>query len=577
MRPFASLRNRIFVASALVAVVTTVVALHFIAGRVSSAARRGLARGLDRAASLVEENHAARLETLTLLARLIADLPKLKAAASTADPPTVGPVALDYQRRVRSDLFLVQGRGGQVLASLGASLSTVGRLAAARRAARGADAVTLETEGGVLEVVTVPIALGPDPPEEVGSLSLGFALDDALAAQFKAKTDSEVVFTLAGRVRAKTLRDLRAEDLVRVLATDSVVDVEIGGREYAARRQRLSAASSTEPVAVILRSHDERLRLMQTLRAGFAVAAIVAVLVAVLLSYAVARTVTTPLSALTATMREISATGDLARRLRPPRTWDDEDARLLAQTFDSLTEAIARFQREVSQRERLTALGRLSTVIAHEVRNPLMIIKAALRTIQTDGAVSEEVAEAVSDIDHEVGRLNHIVDDVLDFARPIRLERGPTDVNALLAEVVDAASARVGSRAVKACLDDGLERAVVDGDRLRTALLNIITNALDAVAAAGDGDERPVEVRSRALPGGGVAIEVEDRGVGIEGVNLPHVFEPYFTTKRTGTGLGLAIAKNVIESHGGTITASAGPEGGTRVRIELPAAGGEVS
>ena len=101
-------------------------------------------------------------------------------------------------------------------------------------------------------------------------------------------------------------------------------------------------------------------------------------LLATLLSFAVARTITRPLAAITDVMREVAATGDLTRKiaLRHGNRWDDEDARLLATTFNTLTDSIARFQREMSQKERLSSLGRLSTVIAHEVRNPLMIIKA---------------------------------------------------------------------------------------------------------------------------------------------------------------------------------------------------------
>ena len=90
------------------------------------------------------------------------------------------------------------------------------------------------------------------------------------------------------------------------------------------------------------------------------------------LSFAVARTIARPLAAITGVMREVAATGDLTRKiaLRQANRWDDEDARLLGTTFNTLTDSIARFQREMSQKERLTSLGRLSTVIAHEVRNP---------------------------------------------------------------------------------------------------------------------------------------------------------------------------------------------------------------
>src|SRR5512143_344756 len=202
MKLFASLQNRIFVASALVAVLSTAFTLDFVTRRVSREGEAELERGLRRAKALLEENHTARLATLTLLARLIADLPKLKAAVETGDPPTVEPLARDYQSRVRSDLFVVAGPRGDVLSALGASPDAVRGLSFAGSPAAGPHALTLRTDERVVEVVSVPIALGPDPPEVVGTLSLGFALDDALASRFKAVTDSEVAFALGGRLQA---------------------------------------------------------------------------------------------------------------------------------------------------------------------------------------------------------------------------------------------------------------------------------------------------------------------------------------------------------------------------------------
>src|SRR5260370_11413369 len=105
-------------------------------------------------------------------------------------------------------------------------------------------------------------------------------------------------------------------------------------------------------MAVILRSRTERLRFVRTLHAALLVAALIAVLVAVLLSYAVARTVTGPLSPITATMREMAATGDLTRKIPPGRAWGDEDAHLLARTFNHLTHTLPRFHREAALRER---------------------------------------------------------------------------------------------------------------------------------------------------------------------------------------------------------------------------------
>src|SRR6185503_17745450 len=107
-------------------------------------------------------------------------------------------------------------------------------------------------------------------------------------------------------------------------------------------------------------------------------------------------TMTRPLAAITTAMREIAATGDLTRKVAlKSRAWDDEDARLLASAFNTLTESIARFQHEAAQKDRLTSLGRLSTVIAHEIRNPLMIIRASLATLRRDKVSALELREAV--------------------------------------------------------------------------------------------------------------------------------------------------------------------------------------
>ena len=136
-----------------------------------------------------------------------------------------------------------------------------------------------------------------------------------------------------------------------------------------------------------------------------------------------------PLAAITRTMRDVAATGDLTRKIALRRTrWDDEDARLLATTFNTLTDSVARFQREMSQRERLSALGRLSTVIAHEVRNPLMIIKASLHGLRQKEPSSAAVHEAVADINEEVARLNRIVNDVLSVILAIAASPCPEAV-----------------------------------------------------------------------------------------------------------------------------------------------------
>jgi signal transduction histidine kinase len=237
----------------------------------------------------------------------------------------------------------------------------------------------------------------------------------------------------------------------------------------------------------------------------------------------------------------------------------------------------------MSQKERLSSLGRLSTVIAHEVRNPLMIIKASLHTLGRPDVSPAAIGDAVADIDEEVARLNRIVNEVLDFARPIRFELAPTDVNALCRESAAASQATVPGPPVHFDLDPAAPVLNTDPERLRIALVNMLVNARHAVngehGAAGrvlpappelsDPTEPLISLKTRATASH-ATIVIADRGVGIDAADLPRVFDPYFTTKRGGTGLGLAIAKNIVEGLSGTLAVASTPGRGTEIRIDLP-------
>ncbi len=567
-RPLASLRSRVFAATAVVAVVPLAAAVLFVTGRVAQQAEAELTRGLEEAARLVGQYHRTLIQTATERASLIADLPKLKAAVATGDPPTVEQVAREYRTSVRSDLFAVIDREGRALATLGAP--------AAGWPAGGKAAYSVE-DGRLLETVSVPIVLGEQSPELLGHLTLGVALDDAFATRLNALTGSHVAVVRAGRVFASTLpRELDAA----LAAQADERSLDVAGEDYAATRATLGDVAGA-PQVLVLRSRAEALRPLRTLRDALGIAAVVAVAVSLLLSWALARTVTRPLAALTDAMKEIAATGNLGRSLGPGRAWDDEDARVVARTFGTLTDSIARFQREASLRERLSALGRLSTVVAHEVRNPLMIIKGSLRALRREGAAPEEVREAAADIDTQVVRLDHVVGDVLDFARPLRIEPSSVDLPAVARDAAHAALEGASEVGARFAFDPAATRLVTDGERLRAALVNLVANARESLEAAREpgaaAGHASVEIGSRSLEAGRVLVWVEDAGKGVAIADQPHLFEPYFTTKRTGTGLGLAITRKNIEALGGTVRLDSRPGAGTRVEIELPAAPPDTS
>src|SRR5690606_12163565 len=145
----------------------------------------------------------------------------------------------------------------------------------------------------------------------------------------------------------------------------------------------------------------------------------------------------------------------------------------------------------------------------------------------------------------------------------------PSDINAVCEDAVRAVSANGASR-VALDLAPGLAPVVTDHERLRTVLINLLANAQHAVDAAGAGGRpRAIELETRARAAGGVAILVRDAGAGIPPDDLPHIFEPYFTTRRGGTGIGLAIARNIVDGLGGHVSVTSGAGRGTEFRVEL--------
>jgi signal transduction histidine kinase len=505
----------------------------------------------------------------------------------------VEPLAKDYRDQMGSALIVVIHRSGRLLARVGAGDATATQgteLPGIREALSNKETTAFwPSARGILEVVTVPIFIGQPGPEILGTLSVGFEFDERLAQRLKALTESEIAFALDGRVQAATVPIGDFPRLESLLGSSGTSRLRLGDEEFLALSRPLTSLAhpgaaprqeSLAPMALILRSRTKRLSFIGPLHTLLASTALLAVALGTLVSYAIARTVTRPLRAITATMGEMAATGDLTRNapLPAPGKWQDEDARLLANNFAVMTEAIARFQREAGQRERLASLGRLSTVIAHEIRNPLMIIKTAIRTLRHEEIPAAERGEALRDIDGEVVRLNRLVDDVLDFARPIQYEDAAVDLNQICQAAANSAMAGETRMDVRLLPDPELPRVVTDGDRLHGVLVNLLTNArhaLDARTPPGalggpHGGGADLELVTRRGGAGRVVIIVRDRGVGIDSENLARVWEPYFTTRRGGTGLGLAIARNVVDGLGGSIVIESRPGAGTEVRIELP-------
>ncbi len=224
-------------------------------------------------------------------------------------------------------------------------------------------------------------------------------------------------------------------------------------------------------------------------------------------------------------------------------------------------------QERVRRSERLASLGRLAAGVAHEVRNPLSSIRGFAQFFQNRFKGQEKEQEYAAVMVREVDRLNRVITELLDFARPKEPHRELHGAGEILEQTLKVLESELAKKniTVEKNLAASLPPILVDRDQLSQALLNLLLNALESMEGAG-------KVRISVESGGAevVAISISDTGRGIPKEELERVFEPFFSTKRKGTGLGLAVVHQIIESHKGEIQVETREGEGTTFRITLP-------
>jgi len=228
-------------------------------------------------------------------------------------------------------------------------------------------------------------------------------------------------------------------------------------------------------------------------------------------------------------------------------------------------------QRELVQQEKLAAIGRVAAGVAHEVRNPLGVIRASASMVQESFEPNEDPYRACEFICEEIDRLNGLITALLTFSRPTELKRKTITLAKVVDRAVTLASDDLQRRNIELRRDDAtdVQELSADPDLVSQIVYGLLSNACESLGEGGR-----IEVRTR-IASGVARLEVADSGSGIRAEAVAHVFEPFFTTKATGTGLGLPMAERIAHAHGGSLSivagAGAGPGGsGACFRLELP-------
>lgn len=286
-----------------------------------------------------------------------------------------------------------------------------------------------------------------------------------------------------------------------------------------------------------------------------------------LIFYFISRSIVVQVTRLAQAAHRVAG-GDLELRAQPGTL---PETRKLALAFNAMLDSLAASRnaleeanKRIMRQKMLAEMGKFSLMIAHEVKNPLSIIKCSVDVLKKDQSLPTR-STMIGYIEDEIKRLNRLIEDFLSFARPSLPSFRVVDLNAMLKEVVTRFELQKAGTSIEiqAEISSVPCQAQADPDLLIRALSNIIKNACEA-----NGEKGLVRITACCRQNTWI-VEVEDEGKGIAPENLKKIFEPFFTTRTKGTGLGLAFAFQAINNHGGVITAKNRAEGGARFKVEL--------
>jgi two-component system, NtrC family, sensor histidine kinase HydH len=253
--------------------------------------------------------------------------------------------------------------------------------------------------------------------------------------------------------------------------------------------------------------------------------------------------------------------------------------RKLEKSHNKLAEANSNLAREIAERqvleervrrsERLSALGHLAAGVAHEIRNPLGIIRATMQIIENEHKDNPSIQECSVIIVEECDRMNAVIEEFLQFARPAEPKFEVVLLSDILEEVMLFTNKYISCRGIQFFnqISSDLQPLNADSGQLKQVLINLIINAVDAMPGGGS-----LMISAYKLDHTQQII-VEDTGSGISNESISQIFDPFYSTKPTGTGLGLSIVYRILENHGGAIRVESNLENGTKFIISLPEIG----
>jgi signal transduction histidine kinase len=513
----------------------------------------------------------SRAEQLASVSQVLSRMSDVRSAFGTGDRATIRDTAGEVWDKISRPgaIFIVTDPHGAVIASLGGAANAdihdlpVVQAAAARFPQQTTGFLT--ENGRLYQVVVTPVYVAAEHESELlNVLVVGFAVDEHLARELKDSTGSDFVFVAEGKVIASTLDRTPAQRLPAVMLDRNRLDqVRLGDSEYSELARPLTDLQGNSVGEIrILRSFDAARSSIDALRTNIVLIWAAGILIGLALTYALARRMLKPVQALDRAATEISKRN---YNTDVPVQSNDELGRL-AQTFNEMCASIRSAREELIRQERIGTIGRLSTSIVHDLRNPLAAIYGGAEMLVDDDLSKEQVRRLASNIYRSSRRVQQLLQELSDVTRGRRQGAEPC----WLHEVIGAASQSLASTAssnnVSVSIDVAENIGIsIERSPMERVFENLIGNAIEAMPEGGS-----IRIAAERKDSS-VVVTVEDTGPGIPAVLAPHLFQPFATAgKKTGMGLGLAFSRQTVVDHGGDLWADSGQNQGARFVLRLP-------
>jgi signal transduction histidine kinase len=512
-----------------------------------------------------------RANQLANVSLVLSLMPQVRAAFGTGDKATIQDAAGEMWDRISQPgtLFLVSDPNGVVIATAGTyhgALTDAPFVRAATSQFPGQARGFVVLSGRIYQIVVTPVYVASTQGTAlINVLVAGIPVDAELGRELKASTGgSDFVFLVNGKVAASTL-DSRAERGIESgrIPNGRTQQVTLAGSDYYQSSSTLTDVRKN-PVGelVILRSLEASQTRIAEMRSRLVKLWVGAMLAGIALTYLLARRLLRPVKELSRAAAEI---GKGNYDVRVPVQGQDEFGRL-AETFNSMCASIRQGREDLIRQERISTIGRLSTSIVHDLRNPLAAIYGGAEML-VDTELSPEQVRRLS---ANIYRASRQVQDLLQELADVTQGRGHAREICRLREVIGAAYQPFAAVAEAQRVELRIEvpeevELPLDRSPMERVFQNLIGNAIEAMPEGGS-----ISVRADRQ-GAEVVVSVEDTGPGIPALIAPQLFQPFVTAgKKNGMGLGLALSRKTVISHGGDLW-SEQKNGGARFVMRLPA------